>query len=356
MIRDSFYRNLFVVLLVAAGIGVLYLARSLISPIVVALIVAYVLYPWVERATLFGFSKGFTIFLITLVISVISLYAIAQAIPAVQQEVAALTDNKMEKRSSVVQSYIKLHKQLQSYGVIKQKVDPHGFVEQLQLYVATRSRWILGSLSDIAMQMFQFLMIFFFVLVFALQEGEQLQKTLVGFLPNSHFEPGLYMLHKTTELFGDYLRGLVIENTILGVVSLGLLLQLSLFTPLTLGLSLLIALIIALTNVIRLVGPFIGGAIALLLVLLTSAHFPTMIGVLVIVSLVQLLDNAIVLPQVMKGTMDLHPVVSFLSVLVGGAVAGMLGMILAIPAASGIQAIYRIATVEMKRFSLETEH
>lgn len=355
MERDNFYRNLFIVMVVMFGLGLLYAARSLLSPVILALVVAYVLFPLVERASRVGVSKGLTIFAIFVVISVSTLYSIYRAVPAIRQEVVAFSDPSQKLNSNLVQTYIKIHNQLQGYGLVKKKANTKEFVRRVKTYLASQSQWFFRALRGAAQEMFQFFLIFFFVLIFSLKDGDRLHKTIVGFIPNSVFEPGLHMLNKTTELFGSYLRGLVIENIILGVVAFVLLFILSLFTPLTVGMSLLIAIIIALTNVIRIVGPFIGGVIGMALVLFSSAHFPTIIGVMAIAMIVQLLDNAVVLPLVMQGQMDLHPVISLLSVLTGGLIAGILGMMLAIPIAGGIKAIYHIATVEMKKFDMEPE-
>ncbi|TNE50698.1 MAG: AI-2E family transporter [Deltaproteobacteria bacterium] len=355
MERDNFYRNLFVVMIVVLGLGVLYAARSLLSPVVLALVVAYVLFPLVERASEVGISKGLTIFAIFVVTSAATLYSVYRAVPTIRQEIVAFSDPGQKLNSNLVQTYIKLHKQLQGYGLVKKKANAKQFVRRVKAYLSSQSQWFFRNLRGAAQQMFQFFLIFFFVLIFALKDGDKMHKTIVGFIPNSVFEPGLYMLNKTTELFGSYLRGLVIENIILGVFAFVLLFVLSLFTPLTVGMSLLIAIIIALTNVIRIVGPAIGGIVGMGLVLFSSAHFPTILGVMVIAMIVQLLDNAVVLPLVMQGQMDLHPVVSLLSVLTGGIIAGILGMMLAIPIAGGVKAIYHIAAVEMKKFDMEPE-
>ena len=80
-----------------------------------------------------------------------------------------------------------------------------------------------------------------------------------------------------------------------------------------------------------------------------------MAGILAIVIIVQFLDNVVILPLVMKEQVKIHPVFSVLSVLMGGILAGVLGMILAIPIIGSIKVIYRIFSVELKKFNMEPE-
>ena len=160
------------------------------------------------------------------------------------------------------------------------------------------------------------------------------------------------MLRRTTTLFGAYLRGLIVENLLLGLCALLMLLILRAFVPLSFALCVLIALTIALTNVVRIVGPFIGATISVVFILVSKPDLIAILGVLSIAMAIQLLDNIIVLPLIMKEQVDVHPVVSLLSVIAGGSIGGILGMIIAIPIAGAVKIIYHIVTVEQKRFQL----
>ena len=62
----------------------------------------------------------------------------------------------------------------------------------------------------------------------------------------------------------------------------------------------------------------------------------------------QILDNALILPLVMQGQINVHPVLCLLGVLAGNILGGVLGMIIAIPVIGCVQIIYRVTTVEMK--------
>lgn len=55
----------------------------------------------------------------------------------------------------------------------------------------------------------------------------------------------------------------------------------------------------------------------------------------------------------MKEEVDVHPVIGILSIPAGGMIAGVLGMIIAIPLAGAIKIIFNTSTVELKKFQVQ---
>ena len=104
------------------------------------------------------------------------------------------------------------------------------------------------------------------------------------------------MLRRTTVLFGAYVRGLVIENSIVCLITLLMMALLKLFVPLSLTLCVIVAIVIGLTNVVRIIGPLIGGAISVILILASEPNIIAVAGVVAIAFLVQLIDNVLLLP------------------------------------------------------------
>jgi predicted PurR-regulated permease PerM len=68
-----------------------------------------------------------------------------------------------------------------------------------------------------------------------------------------------------------------------------------------------------------------------------------------------MLDNVVVLPLVMREQVNIHPVLCLLSVLSGGIIGGVLGMVLAIPVIAGFKAVHRVLAVEMKKLTIGGE-
>jgi predicted PurR-regulated permease PerM len=94
---------------------------------------------------------------------------------------------------------------------------------------------------------------------------------------------------------------------------------------------LVIGFIAGLTNLIPLVGPFIGGGLGFIVGSIT-ADVKTGFAAVVVALIVQQIDNHIVSPNVMKRAVQIHPVTVMLGLLAGGTLAGFWGVLLAVPA------------------------
>ncbi|MFT5130363.1 MAG: putative PurR-regulated permease PerM [Rhodothermales bacterium] len=454
MKADRFYRHFFFALIAVVAIIILYQARSLLTPVLTGLLVAYILYPVITFATKVGIRKGFAIFVLFVGISLGLFYSAVILIPAVHQQVKALvvgffefippadlpesaqgesgsilevagedisvadsvtpfegsvdassptspalaaappvttpaavpslladvTDGIVDDSvgvaagplsawqqrvidSPIVAKIVSFSATLHQHGIVKQPLQPRQIIATLSGWVGAGlllpavQQWdtVVASIGGVAKDAVQFLLIALMVLIFALLDGPKINKGAMQLIPNSIYEPGAFILRKTTDMFGYYLRGLIVENLIMGIISLLMLVVVCFISELTFVMALVIALIIGLTNVIRIIGPFVGAGVGLLLVLVTSTDPVAMLGILIVVSIVQLIDSLVILPLVMKEQVQIHPVFCVLGILVGGAIGGVMGMILAIPVMGGIKVAYRILSVEMKKFNMDPE-
>lgn len=352
---SSFVGRVLIVFAMVAAVALVNSVSHLLPPIVLGLLLGYVLYPVIRLLDRIGLPKGIGVLLIFIAASWAIIYSVYTGLPLVRSEIELITgdQNPAAGESRIYGIIDETSSQLFRYGLIAEHLDAGEVIGQLKILLKEQSAKFIDSLGGgVAAQAGQFVMIFLFVFTYALLDGHKLNRTITGFIPNALFEPGTLMLRRTTELFGAYLRGLVIENFLLGMAAFLMLLVLGLFTSLSVTLCALIALAIAVTNVVRIVGPFVGIAIGVVLILVSDPDLIAVFGVVAIGLVIQLLDNVLVLPLVMKEQVDVHPVVSLLSVIVGGSIGGILGMIIAIPVAGAIKIVFHIVTVEQKRFQL----
>jgi predicted PurR-regulated permease PerM len=109
------------------------------------------------------------------------------------------------------------------------------------------------------------------------------------------------------------------------------------YTILGLPAALLLAVIAALAEIIPIVGPLIGAIPALLLA--TTVSLETAILTLGVYVLLQLIEGNILVPIVMRNTVGLSPFLVLGSLLVGAAVAGIPGAIVAVPLVAAVEVI-----------------
>src|SRR5947209_1956190 len=101
-----------------------------------------------------------------------------------------------------------------------------------------------------------------------------------------------------------------------------------------------LAVLMAFFDLIPLVGATIG---AIAIGIVTLFHdFPTATIVWIVVQVVyQQVENNLVQPVVYRRTVDVHPLLVIVAVLIGGNLAGVLGALVAIPIAASIQIVVR---------------
>lgn len=183
-----------------------------------------------------------------------------------------------------------------------------------------------------------------FITFFFLKESNLFSNMIVIMFPQKYEENITRALDSITALLIRYFAGIVTESGIMIViVSLGLLL---------LGFAwqtaLIIGLIVGVLNVIPYLGPIIGIAIGILIgVVGGGVPEVSMLGVVLRIActilFAQGVDNFILQPVLYSNRAKAHPLEIFLVILIAGSLAGVLGMLLAIPA-------YNVIRVFAKEF------
>lgn len=130
-------------------------------------------------------------------------------------------------------------------------------------------------------------------------------------------------LRASTTLVGHYIIGNLVVSLLAGVVAFAA------FTALGVPYALPLALWIALVDAVPAVGATLGAIPALLIAATTGLG--TLIGVAVVIVIYQQIENHLVIPTVMKRAVSLGPATVVIAILVGGALAGVLGVILSVP-------------------------
>ncbi len=136
---------------------------------------------------------------------------------------------------------------------------------------------------------------------------------------------------------GGYVAGNLLISLIAGVSSYIVLLIAN--VPYALAL----ALVVAIMDLIPLVGATIGA------ILVTAVAFFsglwTGVAVAIFFAVYQQVENYIIQPRVMKRSVDVQPAVTIIAALIGGTLLGMIGALLAIPAAAAFALILREVVV-----------
>jgi predicted PurR-regulated permease PerM len=131
---------------------------------------------------------------------------------------------------------------------------------------------------------------------------------------------------------GSFVRGQLLVALIVGIgSSIGMWI-------IDLPFWLLIGLIAGFLNLIPFLGPVVGGALAALVALLNGDPWQAVWAVAIMV-LVQQIDNHLITPMVQRARVNLSPLVIVLALIIGGSLAGFLGVLVAIPVTAAVRIV-----------------
>lgn len=161
---------------------------------------------------------------------------------------------------------------------------------------------------------------------YLLQNNKGVQGAIVSYIPKQHQSRILALYRKISEKMSQWMRGQIFLGLIIFLVNLvGL-------SILKVNYALSLAVIAGLLEVLPIIGPIVAGGLAVLIALTQSPLLALI--VLAWYLLVQQLENHILVPQIMKKSLGLNPVVIILSILIGGKLLGVIGILVAVPVAA----------------------
>jgi len=174
--------------------------------------------------------------------------------------------------------------------------------------------------------------------IYLLLDGHHLASGLQRFFPLEHRARLSGVMKKIRHSWGSYIRAQLSLAALMAVAS-GIVLELlNLFTPIHLPFILVIAIAIGLLETIPVIGPVTALSLATIVGLAVSG----IAGALVVLGALyalRLLEDNIVIPQVLSHATNLPAIVTLFAVAVGGVVGGLLGIILAVPMAAAIKIV-----------------
>jgi len=176
------------------------------------------------------------------------------------------------------------------------------------------------------------LMLAILILSFYLTVGRDgVERFLRSIIPAKYEEGVLNIYDRIRKRIGKWLQIQLFLSLMMGVaVFIGLWI-------LGVKYNLILAVFAAIFELIPIVGPIFAGALAVLVAV--SDSFALAIYTLILFLVIQQLESYVIVPVVLKRAVGLHPVVIILSLMLGAEIAGVVGLILAVPAAFLVEEI-----------------
>ncbi|UQZ32997.1 AI-2E family transporter [Paenibacillus sp. PK3_47] len=318
--------------------GVFTFLKAILAPFLAALIISYVLNPVVSMLAGRKMPRSVAVLLIyTVFLTLLAVIAI-NLIPMFLKQLEELNEHLPEMT-------------LQAQGLMKNmntKLMPPGvgmgmnkWFLQLENRLAEGISYFLDHIGTTIGMLFNAFIVPFLVF-YILKDFAVFERTVVSCLPRSRRKSIVKLLKDIDEALGNYIRGQFLVCLIIGVLAyIG-------YALIGMPYALLFASVVAVFNIVPYMGPFLGAAPAVVMASTVSLRLVLMVAA--VNTLCQMIESNIISPQVVGRKLHLHPLLIIFALLVGGEVAGMIGLILAVPVfAAGKVMIQHILTYYIRR-------
>jgi predicted PurR-regulated permease PerM len=319
------------VVLAALGI-LLWVARGVLPPFIVAGILAYVLSPLVdELAERTGVRR---VWIALSVFAAVLLVVVGLGWLAGARLGGELRDIEREG-PSIIEAVVDKLTGGQTIDVLGQTVTSRELGRRLD--VALRGE--LGTPSQaiqaitVGFELILAIILVFLSLAYMLVDGPNFFRYVLRYVPSEHRAHVEYLSTEIHRILGRYLRGQLFLIALMSTVTF-LILEWAFHLPYALWVGILTGVL----EIIPLIGPITAGAIACTIGFAQGG--PSESAALAITYFVlRQVEDQLVMPLVVGRVVHVHPLVTIFAVLAGEKIAGVLGAILAVPVAAAIKVV-----------------
>ncbi|HEX5396346.1 MAG TPA: AI-2E family transporter [Candidatus Limnocylindria bacterium] len=322
----------------------LWTARGALPAFFIGLALAFVLDPGVTRLQRLGVPRwGGVLAMYALVVALVWL-VIAFALPPIATQSREFLDHLPQLGASIgdVERGIEdWYRSLPLPPELRTMVDAS--VARGQEALATVVQSIIGPTLGTLLRTATFLLGLVVIpvwLFFVLKDREAFPRAVAGALPPTWRPDGENLLGILARVGGRWVRGQLLLG---GAVFLATAIGLTILTLIGFGefgqFALVLALIAGILEWFPIIGPIIAAIPALLVALTVSPA--AVVAIVIVYTGIQQLENNLLVPKVMGDAVDLHPAVVILALVVGGALFGIGGAILAAPTVAAGRDLYR---------------
>lgn len=331
---------------------------SLIKPLLIAIVIAYLLYPLTKAIE--NFLRTNTLYKIKnqsvrRVIAIVSSYLlIIGIILGLIWGIYFMIGGQLSKNTTLTNIMSDISSYLNTNSFSTSSIEDTlknlniPFIDNLEPYiiqiVTALQKYIminLGSMTSNIMSIGSSIASFFIAIIisiYILKDSEYFialwKKLYYLIFRESHVGKNFSEIFRLiNEVFSKFIRGQLLEAFCVGVLSS---IALSIVG---IDYAVVIGLISGICNMIPYVGPLVGTILAAVMGLLSGSPIKV-IYVIIAMLVVQQIDNNLLAPKIVGDSVGLHAVFTMMAILVGGNVGGLLGMLLAVPVAASIRVLF----------------
>lgn len=337
----------------ALGIGILYLAGSILIPFLIAFLLAYAFDPVVLFMERRRVRRPFAIWFVILIIAAVLILFLLVVIPIIQGEITRTLEQLPRYLEHVRTDFLpyleerfgihipKTYKEITETVLPRLKEEaPNIFrpVTTFLLSLFSNTAYLLAAIANLILIPFAF--------YYFLKDFETLKAKVWEYVPSRHRPEVSRWLRDLDRSLAGFIRGQLLVILFLAVVyGIGL-------TLIGVDLAFILGIIAAFGEIVPYVGFIVGLSLAVLVSLLQFQDFLHPFYVVLLFAAVQSIQGLVIAPLVMGQQVGLHPLVVIAAVYIGGDLFGFIGILLAVPGAAVVVVLLKALAEHYRRSPL----
>jgi len=355
MFRDWFSRRfsdpqiIILWFFLVSGFLFIFLLGEMLTPVFAGLIIAYLLEGIVATLQKLKIPRNISVFLSFLLFIICSLLLLIGLLPLISQQIGqlisdlpAMISNTQKQLMLLPERYPEFFSEFQINNFISFLKSELTRLGQAALFFSV------ASVKNLITVLVYFVLVPFLVLFF-LKDKELILNWIKSFLPKNR-DLAAEVWDEVNQQISNYIRGKIWEILIVWSASY------TTFMILQLDYAMLISLFIGLSVLI----PYIGATVMTLPVVLIAffqwGFGPEFSKAVIAYAIIQLIDGNILVPLLLSGVVNIHPVAIIVAVLVFGGLWGIWGLFFAIPLATLVHAVIKTWFIKKVIFTKNSEH
>ncbi len=289
---------------------------SILSPLFIGIIISWLLGPIIDYLEIKGLNRIFSLVLIYLILIFFIYLIVVTCIPKFVNEL----DEFIKIFPSILDNF---------FGNININfIDINGIKEDILCFITnflndttknlpSRCLSLLGGISSFVIG---------FIIAFYLLISKNIDLT-------NYFNKDINkLLSKINNILHGYVKGTLLSSFVVFILST------ILFYIVGINGALLFGLICGITNIIPIIGPYVGAILPVIVSFIKCTTFGVIVSIMFFV--IQTIEGNILQPIIMSKSVNIHPVTIIVSLLVFGHFFGIIGMIIAVPFVSILKEVY----------------
>ncbi len=308
---------------------VAYLLSDLLLILAISILLSLIFQPFVLLLQKSGFNRFTSTFTVFISVGLLFFLFLSLFIPTLLVQMNQLIETF--RGYSLHDQVISVEKEIYTYlpffnpGQLTQKVED--FINLQLVHSFDRITTLLSSIVSVI----AILIIVPFITFFLLKDNRFIIRGVLKAVPNKYFEMSYFIFKKVNMQLGRYVRAWIFDAAFVGLcLGIGLYI-IGIKNALPLGV------IAALGHLIPYFGPLIGGIPAIIISIIQYGDLSHVPFIVILILGIYTLDNGFVQPYVFSKSVDMHPLMIIILLLIGGSLFGIFGMLLAIPVSTVVK-------------------